>query len=89
MSFKRQIFRFFLGPERGSLGKIDSRYLIGLRIAILGGLLAFVGAAIVALGVDSFGKIVVVTGILVGAAGLGYHFILMILWLTKGKARRR
>lgn len=84
----KKISRFFLGPERGSLGKIDSKYWNGLRIATVGGLAVFVGVAIVALGVESLGKIVVVTGILIGVIGLGCHLILMALWFTKGKKQR-
>ena len=47
--------------------------------------MSFVGAAMVALGAESFGKVVVVAGILAGVIGVCYHFILMILWFTKDR----
>jgi len=75
-----------LGPERGVLGRIETPYWNGLRIATVGGLVAFGGAAIVALGAEGFGKVVVVAGILAGLVGLGYHFILMVIRFTQGKA---
>ena len=89
MSLKSKFSRFLFGSERGVLGKVEAPYWGGLRIATVGGLVAFAGAAIVALGSESFGKVVVVTGILAGVIGLGYHFILMIRWFTKGRAGRR
>jgi cell division protein FtsX len=89
MSLKKQLSRFFIGPERGALSRVEAPYWNGLRIATIGGLMAFVGAAIVALGAESFGKVVVVIGILAGVMGLGYHFVLMILWFTKGRTGRR
>lgn len=84
MSLKRQILRFFRGPERGVLGRIGAPYWNGLRIATVGGLVAFSGAAIVALGAENIGRVAVIIGILGGLAGLVYHFVLMFLWFTKG-----
>lgn len=83
MSLKKQLSRFFVGPERGVLGRVEAPYWNGLRIATVGGVLAFAGAAIVALGAEGIGKVLVVTGILGGVAGLAYHFVLMVLWFTK------
>jgi hypothetical protein len=85
MFLKRQFSRFLLGPERGFLGNIETSYWSGLRIATLGGLAAFIGAAIVAFGAENFGKIVLLVGILTSLMGIGYHFILMVIWFTQGR----
>lgn len=81
----KKITRFFLGPERGPLAKIDSKYWNGLRIATIGGLTTFIGMAIVALGLESLGKIIVVIGIIIGVIGMGYHFIMIAVWANKRK----
>jgi hypothetical protein len=88
MSLKSKFSRFLFGSERGVLSKVDAPYWNGLRVATVGGLAAFVGAAVVAFGADDFGKIVVVVGIFTGLVGLGYHFILMVIWFAQGKMRK-
>jgi hypothetical protein len=85
MSIKRQLYKFLFGPERGVLGRIKTPYWNGLRIATVGGLTAFIGAAIVAMELEEFGKVVVVAGILTSLMGIGYHFILMVIWFTQGR----
>jgi hypothetical protein len=85
MSIKRQVSIFFLGPARGVLGRIKTPYWNGLRITTVGGLTAFIGAAIVAMEVEEFGKVVVVAGILTSLVGLGCHFILMVIYFTQGR----
>ena len=82
---KREYIRFMFGPEKGINSKIDKPYWNGLRVATIGGLLAFAGGAIVALGAVGLGKIIVVLGILIGLVGLIYHFVLMVKWFSQRK----
>ncbi len=88
MSLKSKFSRFLFGSERGVLSKVDAPYWNGLRVATVGGLAAFVGAAVVAFGAEDFGKIVVVAGIFTGLVGLGYHFVLMVIWFSRKRGRR-
>ena len=80
-----KITRFFVGPERGILSKVESQYWNGLRIAIIGGLLAFVGVALVAFGLETLGQILVITGLITGFIGLIFHFIMLIIRNIKVK----
>ena len=80
-----KIKQFISGPERGVLGRVEGKYWSGLRIATVGGIAAFVGAAIVAFGLEGLGKVIVIVGILSAILGLGYHLILVFSWFTKGR----
>jgi len=86
MLLKSKIRRFFLGPERGFPGKTESPYFNGIRTITIGGLVAFLGGAIVAFGMEDFGIAVLIAGISIGVIGLFYHVILMVVSLFKRRS---
>ncbi len=79
--------RFFLGPERGLLSKVKSSYFNGIRVITIGGIAAFSGAAMVALGAEDIGVAIVIVGITVGVVGLCLHIFLIVNALFKRKKK--
>jgi hypothetical protein len=74
--------RFFTGPERGTLGKVDSRLWTGLRISTVGGVAALVGAGAVGLGAEFIGKIILIAGIGAVCIGAGIHLVMLVRHLS-------
>ena len=75
----------YFGPERETLGNVESPYWNGLRIVTIGILLALLAAVFVALGLESIGKVLFISGFLFGVVGILFHFISMFIWFVKGK----
>lgn len=80
---RERVRRFLTGPGRGLLGRVESRYWHGLRLAAAGGMLAFIGAGLAALGVVEAGRALAAIGIVLGAGGIAAHLVLLALLLLR------
>lgn len=85
MLSKNKFRRFIFGQERGVLGKVNSSYLNGIRIITTGGVVALLGAALVAFGADNVGIAVLVAGITIGVIGFIFHAIMVLVALFKNR----
>ena len=84
-----RIRRFFLGPERGPLSRGASWTWWGLRIAVLGGLTAIVGAIGAITGHNTLARVLVAGGVWLGALGVLLHLVIVGFRLVRRQFPKR
>ena len=83
---RTRLRQFILGPERGALAKLESSHWWGLRIAVIGGLTALLGALGTGAGSEVLAPALVGVGVGLGALGMLAHFAFVVLRLIRHRA---
>ena len=75
--------RFLRGPERGALARLESSSWWGLRIAVIGGLIALLGAIGAGTGFEAEAPVLVAAGVGLGALGVLAHVAIVVCRLVR------